>query len=67
MSIFALILRHLRIEIKNLVVVVKGFRQQIILLTTDLNRLGETFRQPDILNEHVKLKIKVGKVYYKIP
>jgi hypothetical protein len=26
MSIFALILRHLRIEIKNLVVVVKGFR-----------------------------------------
>jgi hypothetical protein len=24
------------------------------------------FRQPDILNEHVKLKIKVGKVYYKI-
>ena len=25
-SIFALILRHLRIEIKNLVVVVKGFR-----------------------------------------
>ena len=26
MSIFALILRHLRIEIKNLVAVVKGFR-----------------------------------------
>ena len=26
-----------------------------------LNWLGETFRQPDILNEHVKLKIKVGK------
>jgi hypothetical protein len=26
---------------------------------TDLNRLGETFRQPDILNEHVKFKIKV--------
>ena len=25
-SIFTLILRHLRIEIKNLVVVVKGFR-----------------------------------------
>jgi hypothetical protein len=29
--------------------------------STDLNRLGETFRQPDILNEHVKLKIKIGK------
>jgi hypothetical protein len=28
------------------------------------NRLGETFCQPDILNEHVKLKIKVGKVCY---
>jgi hypothetical protein len=28
---------------------------------TDLNRLGETFRQPDIMNEHVKLKIKIGK------
>jgi hypothetical protein len=27
---------------------------------TDLNR-------PDILNEHIKLKIKVGKVYYNIP
>jgi hypothetical protein len=34
---------------------------------TGLNHLGEAFRQPDILNEHVKLKIKVGKVYYKIP
>jgi hypothetical protein len=32
---------------------------------TDINRLGETFHQPDILNEHVKLKIKSEKCTIK--